>query len=99
MVSIHGDLIKRHRRILRQEIQKLNEQQGESMRLSQKNIDLLLYLNYVRFIHATTMRAQELSNIDCSLEIMPIHWTTAAEEFMERFQLNTSIQNLDVDQE
>lgn len=99
MVSIHADLIKRHRSIVRYQIQQFNEQHDESMRLNQKNIDLLLYLNYVRFIHATTIRAQEFSDRDGSKEIMPIHWSTAAEEFMQRFKLDTSMKNLDVDQE
>lgn len=100
MASIHADLIRRHRRMIRHQIQEYNSRRDASVRLSQKSIDILLYLNYLRFIHATAVRAQELSTLDGSQEIMPTHWTVAAEEFLQRFRFDPAVDEMpDVDQE
>lgn len=89
MSSVHSDLIRRHRRALRKHIKEHNIDSEVAMRVSPRNVDLLLYLNFVRFIRATTIRSQELANEDASTEILSIHWERAAEELISKFKPDT----------
>lgn len=92
MASAHTELIKRHKRILRQRLKKLNEQKGSSSRLAQNNIDLLFYLNYVRFIRELASKAKQIAIIEGSSEVMPQHWEASGAELLETFSTENKLQ-------
>lgn len=86
MASVHADLIRRHRRILRQRLKKLNAENDTKYRLGQKNIDLLFYLNYIRFVKALASKAKQISSIEGSSEVMPQHWKESGKLILESFE-------------
>lgn len=92
MASVHTDIIRRHRRILRQRLKKLNERSGTKYRLGQKNIDLLFYLNYVRFAEALATRAKQMAVIEGSSEVMGQHWLESGNELLETFANENRLQ-------
>lgn len=92
MASVHTELIRRHRRILRQKLKKLNEKNGTKYRLGQKNIDLLFYLNYVRFVKALASKARQIAVIEGSSEVMRQHWKESGDVILELFSEKNRLQ-------
>lgn len=84
--STHTDLINRHRRILRNRLKKLNEANNTSYRLGQKNIDLLFYTNYMKFVKELTKKAGKIAEVEGSSELMPQHWKESGEEILSTFE-------------
>lgn len=92
MASIHTELTNRHRRILRQRLKKLNEANGTKYKLGQKNIDLLFYMNYLRFVKALASKANKISLIEGSSEVMPQHWKESGEAVLSSFSSENRLQ-------
>jgi hypothetical protein len=86
MASAHTDLVRRHRRIIRYRLQKLNEQRGSNYKLGQKNVDLLFYLNYIRFVKALDAKAQKIALVEGSSEVMSEHWEASGKALLDRFE-------------
>ena len=84
--SVQTDLINRHRRILRHRLKKINEENNTSYRLGQKNIDLLFYLKYIKFVKELATKAKQIAEIEGSSEIMPQHWKESGAELLDTFE-------------
>ncbi|KAH3671265.1 hypothetical protein OGAPHI_000488 [Ogataea philodendri] len=73
----HQKIAARHKRVLRSR---------KPLKYKQKNIDLLLYLNYLRFMNALIKKANEAAEQDASSGILDRHLQDAQLEFMKRFR-------------
>lgn len=88
MTSTHTELIKRHKQILRIRLRKLNEAKGTHYRLGQKNIDVLFYLNYVKFLRKLAARTSKIAAVEGSSEVMPQHWKESGDVLLDNFEKN-----------
>ncbi|GMF03415.1 unnamed protein product [Ambrosiozyma monospora] len=80
MAPVHSKISKRHKTIIRQ-------RSGENqLRMAQKNVDLVLYLNYLRFLNGLIKKSYEASEKDASFEVLPKHLTDAKAEMLKRFR-------------
>lgn len=92
MSSIHNDLIRRHRRILKQRLNKYNTKNNTRYRLAQKNIDLLFYINYINFLKVLSTKAKQIATIEGSSEIMNQHWEESGKSLLKSIEKNNSLQ-------
>lgn len=86
MASAHTALIRRHKKILRHRLRKLNEEKNTNYKLGQKNLDLLFYLNYLRFVKTLATNAEKIATVEGSSEIMSQHWEEAGNTLLESFE-------------
>lgn len=86
MATVHADLIRRHRRILKHQLKLLNEKQGTDFKLGQKNIDVLFYINYIRFVKKLAVETQKNSLVGGSSEVMDQHWKETGEYLLNQFE-------------
>lgn len=86
MASIHSDILKRHKKILRERMKCLNDGRERRIKFSQKNLDLLLYINYVRFLNALILKASDIASKDSSSEILVKHMEESGNEILKRFR-------------
>ncbi|VEU20711.1 DEKNAAC101618 [Brettanomyces naardenensis] len=76
MPSIHNRASRKHKKLI-----------GRRSKVRiQRNVDLLMYLNYLRFVNALVVKANELCDKDSSSEILPKHLEEAKREVMKRFR-------------
>ncbi len=76
-------MVKIHTRALRKQKKVLNDISHIKI---QKNVDLLLYLNYLRFLNALLKKADLLSTQDASSEILTKHLLKSKGEILKRFR-------------
>lgn len=88
MASTHTDLIKRHRQLLRSRLRKLNEREGTQYRLGQKNIDVLFYLNYIKFLNKLAANSAKIATLEGSSEVLPQHWSESGNLLLEEYKNN-----------
>lgn len=86
MATAHTDLILRHKQILRHRLKKYNEANKSMHRFGQKNIDLLFYLNYIRFVKTLADKAGKIASIEGSSEVMTQHWEEAGKVTLDTFE-------------
>ncbi|KAG7749123.1 hypothetical protein KL911_005208 [Ogataea haglerorum] len=73
----HQKIAARHKKVLRAQ---------KPLKYKQKNLELLLYLNYLRFMNALVKKANEISEQDASSEILHKHLEDAKLEMLQRFK-------------
>ncbi len=76
-------MVKIHTRALRKQKKVLTDISHIKI---QKNVDLLLYLNYLRFLNALLKKADLLSTQDASSEILTKHLLKSKGEILKRFR-------------
>ena len=76
-------MVKIHTRALRKQKKVLTDISHIKI---QKNVDLLLYLNYLRFLNALLKKANLLSTQDASSEILTKHLLKSKGEILKRFR-------------
>ncbi len=76
-------MVKIHTRALRKQKKVLSDISHIKI---QKNVDLLLYLNYLRFLNALLKKADLLSTQDASSEILTKHLLKSKGEILKRFR-------------
>jgi hypothetical protein len=86
MASSHAELIRRHKKILRQRLKKINEDNKTNSRLGQKNLDLLFYLNYLKFIKTLANKANQIAVVEGASEVMPQHWRESGDAILHTFE-------------
>ena len=86
MASSHAELIRRHKKIFRQRLMKINEDNKTNSRLAQKNLDLLFYLNYLKFIKTLANKANQIAVVEGASEVMPQHWRESGDAILHTFE-------------
>lgn len=86
MASSHAELIRRHKKIIRQRLKKINEDNKTNSRLGQKNLDLLFYLNYLKFIKTLANKANQIAVVEGASEVMPQHWRESGDAILHTFE-------------
>lgn len=76
-------MVKIHTRAMRKQKKVLSDISHTKI---QKNVDLLLYLNYLRFLNALLKKADTLSTQDASSEILTKHLLKSKDEVLRRFR-------------
>lgn len=92
MSSIHNDLIRQHRRILKQRLNKYNAKNNTKYKLAQKNIDLLFYINYINFLKVLSIKAKQIATIEGSSEIMNQHWEESSDSLLMSIEKDNTLQ-------
>lgn len=91
MATSHADLIRKHKQILKSRLAILNEKGNTKYRLGQKNIDVLFYLNYQKFMRVLAAKASEIAKIEGASEIMTQHWTEAGNVLLGNIEKNGTL--------
>ncbi|TID30677.1 hypothetical protein CANINC_000744 [Pichia inconspicua] len=91
MATSHTELIRKHKQILKSRLAVLNEKESTNYKLGQKNIDVLFYLNYIKFMRVLATRASEIATIEGSSEIMTKHWIDASDFLLSNIEENGTL--------
>ncbi|ODV84929.1 hypothetical protein CANARDRAFT_199587 [[Candida] arabinofermentans NRRL YB-2248] len=75
--TLHQKACLKHKKIIRAKI---------GSKAQQKNLHLVIYLNYLRFMNSVINKANDLSNQDGSSEVLVKHLEDAKLEMLRRFR-------------